>query len=56
MDKEYFRFYIKVRTSLHIGPIVIHNEFGTLFGDGREDEARVGRPITETTAENIRHV
>ncbi|CAF1541255.1 unnamed protein product [Adineta ricciae] len=76
MDKEYFRFYIKVRTALHIDPIVIHNELNTVFGDetpplrtvqqwskwfrdGREDvedEERVGRPITETTAENIPQV
>ncbi|CAF4004900.1 unnamed protein product [Rotaria sordida] len=33
MDKEYFRFYIKVRTALHIGPIAIHNELHTVFGD-----------------------
>ncbi|CAF1194768.1 unnamed protein product [Rotaria sordida] len=33
MDKEYFRFYIKVYTALHIVPIVIHNELHTVFGD-----------------------
>ena len=76
MDKEYFRFYIKVRTALNIEPILIHNELSTVFGDespplrtvqrwskwfrdGREDvedEERPGRPITETTAENIRQI
>ncbi|CAF3770829.1 unnamed protein product [Rotaria sordida] len=33
MDKEYFRFYIKVRTALYIEPIVIHNELRIVFGD-----------------------
>ena len=33
MDKEYFRFYIKVRTALHVEPIVIHNELSVVFGD-----------------------
>ncbi|CAF4337010.1 unnamed protein product, partial [Rotaria sordida] len=33
MDKEYFRFYIKVRTAFHIEPIVIRNELRTIFGD-----------------------
>ena len=33
MDKEHFRFYIKVRTALHIQPVVIHNELQTVFGD-----------------------
>lgn len=33
MNKEYFRFYIKVRTALNIEPIVIHNELSTVFGD-----------------------
>jgi hypothetical protein len=33
MDKEYFRFYIEVRTALHIEPIIIHNELYTVFGD-----------------------
>ena len=76
MDKEYFRFYIKVRTALHVEPAVIHNELSVVFGDeapplrtvqrwskwfrdGREDvedEERAGRPITETTTENIRQV
>ena len=76
MNKEHFRFYIKVRTALDIEPIVIHNELNTVFGDeaptlrtvqrwskcfreGREeveDEERPGRPITETTSENIEQV
>ncbi|CAF1333607.1 unnamed protein product [Rotaria sordida] len=76
MDKEQFRFCIKVRTALHIEPIFIHNELYTIFGDeapplrtvqrwskwfreGREkveDEDRPGRPITETTSENIEQV
>ncbi len=34
MNKERFRFYIKVRTALHIQPIVIHNELYSVFGDG----------------------
>ena len=33
MDKEYFRFYIIVRTALHIEPTVVHNELSTAFGD-----------------------
>ncbi|CAF4175965.1 unnamed protein product [Rotaria sordida] len=33
MDKEYFRFCIKVHTALHIVPIVIPNELHTVFGD-----------------------
>jgi [histone H3]-lysine36 N-dimethyltransferase SETMAR len=33
MDKEHFRFYIKVRTALHIQPTDIHNELHTVFGD-----------------------
>ena len=74
MNKEHFRFYIKVRTALVIEPIVIHNELNTIFGDEAptlrtvqrwskcfredreeevEDEERTGRPITETTSENI---
>jgi histone-lysine N-methyltransferase SETMAR len=73
MDKEHFRFYIKVRTALGIQPTIIHDELCTVFGneapsfrtvarwskwfrDGREeieDEPRAGRPITETTSENI---
>ena len=76
MNKEHFRFYIKVRTALDIEPIVIHNESNTVFGneaptlrtvqrwskcfrEGREeveDEERPGRPITETTSENIEQV
>jgi hypothetical protein len=76
MDKEYFRFYIKVRTALDIEPIVIHNELHSVFGDeapplrtvqrwskwfrdGREDiedGGRSGRPVTETTSDNIRQV
>ncbi|CAF1021660.1 unnamed protein product [Adineta ricciae] len=48
MDKEHFRFYIKVRTALHI-------QLTGLF-KGREeveDEERSGRPVTETTSENV---
>ncbi|CAF4639261.1 unnamed protein product [Rotaria sp. Silwood1] len=76
MEKENFRFYIKVRTALNIRPTIIHDELRTVFGDeapsfstvarwsqwfreGREeikDEARPGRPITETTSENIEQV
>ena len=76
MDKENFRFYIKVRTALDIPAKVIHNELYSVHGDeassfrtvkrwnkwfceGREeveDEARPGRPITETTDENIEQV
>ena len=76
MDKEHFRFYIKVRTVLRIQPVVIHNELQTVFGDeapplrtvqrwskwfheGREeveDDGRSGRPVTETTSENIEKV
>ncbi|CAF3901348.1 unnamed protein product, partial [Adineta steineri] len=33
MNKEYFRFYIKVRTALYIEPIVIYNELSAVFGD-----------------------
>ncbi|CAF4940599.1 unnamed protein product [Rotaria sp. Silwood1] len=32
MDKEYFRFYIKVHTALYIQAIAIHNELRTVFG------------------------
>lgn len=76
MDKEHFRFYIRVRTALQIQPTAIHNELHTVFGDqapplrtvqrwskwfreGREeveDEERSGRPVTETTPENIDQV
>ena len=76
MEKENFRFYIKVRTALNIRPTIIHDELRTVFGDeapsfrsvarwsqwfreGREeieDETRPGRPITETTSENIEQV
>ncbi|CAF4161380.1 unnamed protein product, partial [Rotaria sp. Silwood2] len=76
MNKENFRFYIKVRTALNIEPTVIHNELRAVFGDeapalstvakwsklfreGREhieDEERPGRPITETTSENIEQI
>jgi hypothetical protein len=71
MDKENFRFYIKVRTALNIQARIIYEELHSVFGDqapglrtverwsqlfrqGREDiedEARSGRPITETTFE-----
>ncbi len=33
MDKEHFRFYIKVHPALHIQPTVIHNELYSVFGD-----------------------
>ncbi|CAF2708911.1 unnamed protein product [Rotaria sp. Silwood2] len=33
MDKENFRFYIKVRTALNIQPTIIHDELCTVFGD-----------------------
>ena len=76
MEKENFRFYIKVRTALNIGPTIIHDELRRVFGDeapsfstiarwsqwfreGREeiaDEVRPGRPITETTSENIKQI
>ena len=76
MDKERIRFDIKVRTTLHIEPIIIRNELYTVFGDeapvlrtvprwskrfreGREeveDDDRTGRPITETTSDNIEQV
>ncbi|CAF5038321.1 unnamed protein product, partial [Rotaria sp. Silwood1] len=43
MDKEYFRFYIKVRTALHIEPIAIHNELHTVFGDEAPPRSTVQR-------------
>ena len=33
MNKENFRFYIKVRTALDIQPTIIHDELCTVFGD-----------------------
>ena len=33
MEKENFRFYIKVRTALNIRPTIIHDELRTVFGD-----------------------
>ena len=33
MDKENFRFYIKVRTALNIPAKVIHNELYSVHGD-----------------------
>ena len=33
MNKENFRFYIKVRTALDIQPTIIHDELYTVFGD-----------------------
>ena len=33
MNKENFRFYIKVRTSLDIQPTIIYDELYTVFGD-----------------------
>jgi histone-lysine N-methyltransferase SETMAR len=76
MDKENFRFYIKMRTALYIQATTIHAELRTIFGDeapsfrtvarwaqwfreGREeigDEERSGRPVNETTPENIEQV
>jgi transposase len=76
MSTENVRFYIKVRTELHIPPSAIHNELSSVYGDQApalktvqrwsksfrerreeiEDEARPGRPITETTVENIEQV
>ena len=76
MNKENYRFYIKVRTALGISPTIIHDELTRVFADeapsyrtvaqwaqsfreGREeieDEARPGRPVTETTDENIEQI
>lgn len=33
MNKENFRFYIKVRTALGIQPTTIHDELSAVFGD-----------------------
>lgn len=33
MEKEYFRFYIRMSTVLDFEPIVIDNESYTVFGD-----------------------
>jgi hypothetical protein len=33
MNKERFRFYIKVRTALHIQPIVIDNQLYSVYSD-----------------------
>ncbi|CAF3874117.1 unnamed protein product [Rotaria sp. Silwood1] len=76
MNKENFRYYIKVRAALNIPASVIYDELYPVHGDqtpsyrtvrrwaqwfreGREeieDEARPGRPITETTSENIEQI
>jgi hypothetical protein len=76
MNKENFRFYIKVRTALNIQPKLIYDELYSVFGDqappystvtrwskwfreGREeieDQPRIGRPVTETTSDNIEEV
>ncbi|UJR07319.1 hypothetical protein I4U23_011606 [Adineta vaga] len=69
MDKENFRFYIKVRTALNVQTTTIHDELRAVFGDeapsfrtfceGREeikDEQRSGRSVTETTLANIEPV
>ncbi|CAF5061737.1 unnamed protein product, partial [Rotaria sp. Silwood1] len=76
MNKENFRYYIKIRTALNIPASIIYDELYSVHGDqapsyrtvsrcvqwfreGREeieDEARPGRPITETTSENIEQV
>ncbi|CAF4212789.1 unnamed protein product, partial [Rotaria magnacalcarata] len=51
MSTENFRFYIKVRTVLNIQAKIIHDELYSVY-----DEARLGRPITETTPENIEQI
>ncbi|CAF4474744.1 unnamed protein product, partial [Rotaria sp. Silwood2] len=76
MNKENFRFYIKVRTALNIPARILYDESCSVFGDqapalrtvewwfklfrqGREDvedEERSGRPITQSTSENIEQV
>ena len=76
MNKESFRFYIKVRTALNISAGAIYDELYSVCGDQApsyatvkrwakwfreggeeiEDEARPGRPVTETTFENIEQV
>ncbi|CAF4339270.1 unnamed protein product [Rotaria sp. Silwood2] len=76
MDKENYRFYIKVCATLGISPTIIRDELTTVFGyeapscatvarwaqwfrEGREeieDEARPGRPVTETTDEHIEQI
>ncbi|CAF3310236.1 unnamed protein product [Rotaria sp. Silwood2] len=76
MNKENFRYYIKVRTALNIPASAIYDELYSVHGDQApsnravrrsaqwfredrkeiEDEARSGRPITETTSENIEQV
>ncbi|CAF3769436.1 unnamed protein product, partial [Rotaria sordida] len=43
MDKENFRFYIKVRTALNIQAIAIHDELRTVFGDDAPSFLTVAR-------------
>ncbi|CAF1593751.1 unnamed protein product, partial [Didymodactylos carnosus] len=70
MNKENFRFYIKVCTALHIELKAIRDELYSVFGDEapshstvvrwskrfREGEPRPGQPVTEKTTENIEEV
>ena len=49
INKQNFRFYIKVRTALSIQARVIYEELYSVI----DDEARPGQPVTETTSENI---
>ncbi|CAF3775224.1 unnamed protein product [Rotaria sordida] len=43
MDKENYRFYIKVRAALGISPTIIHDELTTVFGDEAPSYATVAR-------------
>ncbi|CAF4999957.1 unnamed protein product, partial [Rotaria sp. Silwood1] len=43
MDKENFRFYIKVRTALDIEARTIHDELYTVFGDEAPSYRTVAR-------------
>jgi [histone H3]-lysine36 N-dimethyltransferase SETMAR len=76
MEKEFNRYYIKIRSKLGIKPVAIHQELVVALGDdaphyttvtrwvnefneGREsveDRDRIGRPVTESTTENINRV
>ncbi|CAF0927399.1 unnamed protein product [Adineta ricciae] len=54
MTTESFRFYIKIRPALSISARVIYDELSSVYDrEEIEDKARLPRPITETTAENI---